>query len=55
VPLDMKIRENSDAGTPLTATEPDSVHAEVYRNIASLVAAQLNSGTNRPAPRLIFE
>jgi ATP-binding protein involved in chromosome partitioning len=55
VPLDMKIRENSDLGTPLTASEPDGVHAKTYREISKQVAERLLSGTNRAAPRLSFE
>jgi ATP-binding protein involved in chromosome partitioning len=55
IPLDMKIRENSDAGTPLTAVEPNGVHALAYREIAKTIALALNHGTNRAPPRLVFE
>ena len=55
IPLDMKIRENSDAGTPVTAIEPNGVHAASYQKIAKIVALALNAGTNRAAPRLVFE
>ena len=34
VPLDMTIRETSDAGLPIVATQPDSPHAAAYRAIA---------------------
>ncbi len=34
VPLDMEIRARSDLGEPITATEPGSVHAKTYREIA---------------------
>ncbi len=55
IPLDMKIRENSDSGTPVTAVEPDGIHAVKYREIAEMVAKSLSAGTNRVAPRLVFE
>ena len=41
IPLHMDIRLNSDAGTPVVIAEPKSRHAEIYRNIALKVAAQL--------------
>ena len=34
LPLHMDIRETSDAGKPIVATDPDSPHAKVYREIA---------------------
>ena len=34
VPLHMTIREKSDAGLPVVATEPDGPHAAIYRGIA---------------------
>ena len=34
VPLHMAIRETSDSGRPVVATEPDGPHAKVYREIA---------------------
>ena len=37
VPLDMEIREKSDAGLPVVATVPDGPHAKVYREIAARV------------------
>jgi ATP-binding protein involved in chromosome partitioning len=55
VPLDMHIRENSDLGRPVAGAEPDSVHAKTYIAIAQKVSDALNTGTNRAAPRLIFE
>src|SRR6202008_2680198 len=40
VPLEMKIRETSDAGTPIVALQPDSPYAEAYRSIAARVREQ---------------
>ena len=41
VPLHMTIREKSDAGLPVVATEPDGPHAKIYRDIAAKVRDQL--------------
>ena len=41
VPLHMAIRETSDAGRPVVATDPDGPHAKVYREIAARVRDQL--------------
>ncbi len=54
VPLHMTIREKSDAGLPVVATEPDGPHAAVYRDIAARVRDQL-SGAGRAAPRIVIE
>jgi ATP-binding protein involved in chromosome partitioning len=58
VPLDMDLRERSDAGRPIVATDPDSPHARVYRDIARQVWASL-SGTGdvtiKPPPRIVIE
>jgi ATP-binding protein involved in chromosome partitioning len=56
VPLDMAIRETSDAGRPVVATAPDGPHAAVYRDIAAKVLAQLRGGERgRAAPRIVVE
>lgn len=56
VPLDMRIRETSDSGRPVVATEPDGPHAQVYRQIARQVWATLESGgAARQAPRIVIE
>jgi len=41
IPLDACIRETSDDGTPIVASDPDSDHAQAYRDIARQVAAKL--------------
>lgn len=43
VPLHMTIRETSDAGTPITASAPDSPQAKVYGEIAKTVARLLQA------------
>jgi ATP-binding protein involved in chromosome partitioning len=57
VPLAMTIRENSDAGTPVTVSAPDGPHAGVYREIAEKVWQQLSGDgvANRAAPEIVFE
>jgi ATP-binding protein involved in chromosome partitioning len=56
VPLHMAIREKSDAGLPVVATEPDGPHAAVYREIAVKVRNQLQgAAAGRPAPRIVIE
>ncbi|MBS7541290.1 Mrp/NBP35 family ATP-binding protein [Ancylobacter lacus] len=57
VPLQMAIRETSDAGRPIVATAPDSPEAEIYRGIARAVREALagrHAGA-RPAPRIVVE
>ncbi len=54
VPLHMAIREKSDAGLPVVATEPDGPHAAAYRSIAVAVRDQLKVG-GRAAPRIVIE
>jgi ATP-binding protein involved in chromosome partitioning len=56
VPLHMAIRETSDAGLPLVATEPDGVHAKIYRDIAAKVRDQLRgAAAGRAAPKIVIE
>jgi len=54
VPLHMTIREKSDAGLPVVATEPDGPHAKAYCEIAARVRDQLK-GTARAAPKIVIE
>jgi ATP-binding protein involved in chromosome partitioning len=54
VPLDMAIRENSDAGTPVVAIAPDGPHAKAYRDIAAHVREALQ-GESRAAPKIVIE
>src|SRR5580658_5930210 len=54
VPLDIVIREKSDAGMPVVATAPDSAHAQVYRDIAARVRDGLQVAA-RAAPKIVIE
>ena len=56
VPLEMSIRETSDAGLPIVATQPDSPQAAAYRVIAANVRAQLDGGGGaKAAPKIVIE
>jgi len=56
VPLEMDIRETSDAGLPIVATRPDSPHAKIYRDIAMRVSAALQKKQGgRTAPKIVIE
>ena len=55
VPLEMRIRETSDAGLPVVATEPDGPHAESYLAIAGRVLDALAGKPQRAAPRIVIE
>ncbi len=47
VPLDLQIRLTSDAGKPIVVAEPDSPHAQAYRDIAT----RAWDGSSANAPR----
>ncbi|MBV8837799.1 MAG: sodium:proton antiporter, partial [Alphaproteobacteria bacterium] len=51
----MAIRETSDAGRPVVATEPDGPHAKTYREIAARVRDQLKLKGGRAAPKIVIE
>src|SRR5471030_686076 len=57
VPLHMIIREKSDAGLPVVATEPDGPHAKIYRDIAAKVRDEIRGGASsgRTAPKIVIE
>jgi len=54
VPLHITIREKSDSGLPVVATEPDGPHAKIYREIAVKVRDQLK-GSAQAAPKIVIE
>ena len=54
VPLDMLIRERSDAGEPIVASAPDSPHAQSFRDVARRVREALAS-EDRLAPKIVIE
>ena len=52
IPLDARIRETSDSGTPIVAADPASPLAAVYRGIADTVARRLDEVRARPRPSI---
>jgi ATP-binding protein involved in chromosome partitioning len=57
VPLDVKIRETSDGGTPITAAEPDNPHALLFRQMAARIWQKVSGegAERRPPPRIVVE
>ncbi|WP_281059663.1 MULTISPECIES: Mrp/NBP35 family ATP-binding protein [unclassified Mesorhizobium] len=58
VPLEMGIRESSDAGAPVVVSKPDGAEAKIYRDIASRVweRVQEERGAAEAAvPSIVFE
>jgi ATP-binding protein involved in chromosome partitioning len=56
VPLEVEIRETSDAGLPIVATRPDSPQAKIYRDIAARVRAGLEKRqAGRAVPKIVIE
>jgi ATP-binding protein involved in chromosome partitioning len=56
IPLAMDIRELSDDGRPIVASDPGSPHARAYVAIARQVRDALVGGkAARPAPRIVIE
>ncbi|MCX5512060.1 iron-sulfur cluster carrier protein ApbC [Kaistia algarum] len=56
IPLELAIRETSDAGTPIVAADPNGPHTATYRAIATRIAAAISGGTGvRPPPRIVIE
>jgi ATP-binding protein involved in chromosome partitioning len=54
VPLALAIREKSDAGLPVVASEPEGPHAQAFRAIAERVREGLQV-ESRPAPKIVIE
>ncbi|MDX8521536.1 Mrp/NBP35 family ATP-binding protein [Mesorhizobium dulcispinae] len=58
VPLEMGIRESSDAGAPVVVAKPDSAEAKIYRDIASKVWDRVNEergAAEAAVPSIVFE
>jgi ATP-binding protein involved in chromosome partitioning len=56
IPLHLDIRTTSDNGQPIVASQPDSAHAQAYKNIAGRVWKQLSAPQRgaRPAPKIVM-
>jgi ATP-binding protein involved in chromosome partitioning len=58
VPLHMAVRETSDAGTPIVATQPESEEARIFIAIAEKVSVQIDralEAQTRKAPKITIE
>ncbi|MES0808561.1 Mrp/NBP35 family ATP-binding protein [Roseibium sp. SCPC15] len=58
IPLTMKIRETSDAGTPVVVSDPEGAVAGIYKDIATKVVAgiqQSAASQDRAAPKIVFD
>ena len=54
VPLALEIRETSDAGAPVVASDPHGTYAKVFHDIAARVRDGLQA-ESRPAPKIVIE
>ena len=54
IPLVPRIRETSDAGTPISVSAPDSAEAMAFMEVAKKVAASLQNAS-KPAPKIVIE
>jgi ATP-binding protein involved in chromosome partitioning len=54
VPLHMDIRAKSDEGRPIVASQPDSIHAQIFRDLAAKAWDELGGahGKRVPQPKL---
>jgi ATP-binding protein involved in chromosome partitioning len=58
VPLQMEIRETSDAGTPVVVSRPDGPEAKIYRAIATRVWERVvaeRGAAEASVPNIVFE
>jgi ATP-binding protein involved in chromosome partitioning len=56
IPLEMSVRQTSDAGLPIVATQPESTISTSYKVIAGQLLTQLaDGGLQRPAPRIVVD
>lgn len=58
VPLEMGIRESSDAGAPVVVSKPDGAEAKTYRDIAARVWGRVNEergAAEAAVPSIVFE
>jgi len=56
LPLDIRIREQTDGGSPTVAADPDSPLARAYRDIARRAAARLaQQARNKALPNIVVQ
>jgi len=54
LPLNIAIRETSDSGSPIVASQPDSAEAKAYMEIAAKVLAKIERGP-AAGPRIVVQ
>jgi len=54
IPLVPRIRETSDSGQPISVSAPDSPEAKAFLDLATKVAAALET-ESKPAPKIVIE
>jgi ATP-binding protein involved in chromosome partitioning len=52
IPLDIRIRETSDEGTPIVIAEPDSAYSKAYLEIAQRLIEKVSTGVKKAAPNI---
>jgi len=58
IPLDAEIRETSDGGNPIVASNPKSAHSKAFRDIADKVAAKITEVLEKrqsAAPKIVIQ
>jgi ATP-binding protein involved in chromosome partitioning len=58
IPLDLAIREQTDAGRPPVVAQPDGPQARAYVEVARLVLAKLEGpeeASRKPFPKIVYE
>jgi len=58
IPLISQIRETSDSGKPVVASDPEGTEATIFRKVARRVATLIDesqAATEATAPRIIIE
>jgi ATP-binding protein involved in chromosome partitioning len=55
IPLDLTIRQDTDAGRPPVISYPDGPQAEAYLTVARAVIDKLTGSAVKPFPKIVFE
>ncbi|GHC80067.1 Mrp/NBP35 family ATP-binding protein [Limoniibacter endophyticus] len=55
VPITIALREGSDEGRPIVATQPQDPAAQIYLEIGRQIASRIASSAQPAAPKIIFE
>ncbi len=55
IPLDPRIRDSSDGGRPIVASEPAGPHAKAFRDIAGRIWRKISETPLRAQPRIVME